>query len=104
MTSYTSSEAKADTAELFSVPQEQMSHVQVVQVAKQGISRQLHLTGAVSYNAFKTTPVFSAVGGPVHEILVSPGQNVRVGQTLLTVNSPDLFDGSLSIFEGARRV
>jgi cobalt-zinc-cadmium efflux system membrane fusion protein len=89
MTSYTASEAKADTAELFTVPQEQMPHVQVVDVAKQAISRELHLTGAVSYNAFKTTPVFSAVGGPVHEILVSPGQNVTAGQTLLTVNSPD---------------
>ena len=29
------------------------------------------------------------MGGPVHEILVSPGQNVTAGQTLLTVNSPD---------------
>jgi membrane fusion protein, heavy metal efflux system len=89
MTSYTSTGAKADTAELFTVPEDQMSHVQVVPVAKQTISRDLHLTGTVTYNAFKTTPVFSAVGGPVHEILVSPGQNVKAGQTLLTVNSPD---------------
>jgi membrane fusion protein, heavy metal efflux system len=88
MTSYTSGETK-DTGDLFSLPQDQMSHVQVVSVEKQAISRELHLTGAVTYNAFKTTPVFSAVGGPVHEILVAPGQNVVAGQTLLTVNSPD---------------
>ncbi len=66
-----------------------MAHVQVVPVAKQAIVRDLHLTGTVAYNAFKTTPVFSAVGGPVHEILVAPGENVKAGQTLLTVNSPD---------------
>ena len=89
MTSYTSSTSKQDTADFFTVPQDQMSHVQVVTVSKQGIPRELRLTGAVTYNAFKTTPVFSAVGGPVHEILVSPGQKVRAGQTLLTVNSPD---------------
>jgi cobalt-zinc-cadmium efflux system membrane fusion protein len=47
------------------------------------------LTGAVAYNAFKTTPVFSAVGGPVQEILSEPGQIVHAGQTLLTVTSPD---------------
>lgn len=89
MTSYTSSESQADTASLFSVPQDQMSHVQVVAVAKQAIARDLHMTGTVTYNAFKTTPVFSAVGGPVHEILVTPGENVKTGQTMLTVNSPD---------------
>ena len=30
MTSYSSGETKADTAELFTVPQDQMAHVQVV--------------------------------------------------------------------------
>jgi membrane fusion protein, heavy metal efflux system len=89
MTSYTSSESQADTASLFSIPQDQLSHVQVIPVAKQALVRDLHLTGTVTYNAFKTTPVFSAVGGPVHEILVTPGENVKAGQVMMTVNSPD---------------
>lgn len=29
------------------------------------------------------------MGGPVHEILVAPGQTVTAGTPLLTVNSPD---------------
>jgi cobalt-zinc-cadmium efflux system membrane fusion protein len=33
--------------------------------------------------------VLTAVGGPVHEILVAPGEMVKAGQPLLTVNSPD---------------
>jgi len=89
MTSYSASESKAETASLFSVPQEQMSHVQVIPVEKSALPRVLRLTGAVAYNAFKTTPVFSAIGGPVHELLVAPGETVRQGQPLLTVNSPD---------------
>lgn len=89
MTSYSSSESKAETAELFTVPQEQMAHVQVVSVEKAALPRVLRLTGAVAYNAFKTTPVFAAIGGPVHELLVTPGQTVHAGEPLLTVNSPD---------------
>ncbi len=86
MTSYSGTETKADTASLFSVPQEQMAHLQVVPVEKTRLPRLLRLTGNVTYNAFKTTPVFSAIGGPVHEILVAPGQTVHRGQPLLTVN------------------
>ena len=89
MTSYTNEESHADTAELFTIPQEQMSHVQVVAVEKTKLARVLRMTGTVTYNLFKTTPVFTAVSGPVHEILVTPGENVKAGQPLLTVNSPD---------------
>jgi membrane fusion protein, heavy metal efflux system len=89
MTSYSGTESKADTASLFSVPQDQMAHVQVVSVEKTKLPRLLRLTGNVTYNAFQTTPVFSAIGGPVHQILVAPGETVHAGQPLLTVNSPD---------------
>lgn len=89
MTSYSGSEAKADTASLFTVPQDQMAHVQVVAVEKKQLPRRLRFSGNVTYNAFKTTPVFSPIGGPVHEILVAPGQTVAAGEPLLTVNSPD---------------
>jgi cobalt-zinc-cadmium efflux system membrane fusion protein len=89
MTSYSTGENKADTANLFTVPPDQMAHIQIVPVEKSRLPRVLHLTGTVAYNAFKTTPVFSAVGGPVQEILAEPGQYVRAGQTLLTVTSPD---------------
>ena len=89
MTSFTSTESKSDTAELFSVPKEQMSHIQVVAAQKAPLARTLRLTGSVAYDAFATTPVFAAIGGPVHEILVAPGESVQAGQPLLTVTSPD---------------
>ncbi len=89
MTSFTSSESKTDTAELFTVPQEQLAHLQIVPAEKGPLPRLLRLSGSVAYNAFETTPVFAAIGGPVHEILVAPGQFVRAGEPLLTVTSPD---------------
>lgn len=87
MTSYTSKES--EIAELFTVPQEQMVHLQIAPLEKTRLERVLRLPGSVAYNQFKTTPVFPAIGGPVHEILVAPGETVQAGAPLLTVNSPD---------------
>jgi cobalt-zinc-cadmium efflux system membrane fusion protein len=101
MTSYSGTEAKADTASLFSVPQDQMAHVHIVSVEKASLPRRLRLTGNVGYNTFKTTPVFSPIGGPVHELLVAPGQTVHVGEPLLTVNSPD-YSAARSTYMKAR--
>jgi cobalt-zinc-cadmium efflux system membrane fusion protein len=86
---YGTSSAGGVQAQLFSVPPEQMSHVQVVTVAASALERVLRLTGSVEYNNFETTPVITQVGGPVARILVSPGDEVRAGQPLLEVASPD---------------
>ncbi|HEX4075707.1 MAG TPA: efflux RND transporter periplasmic adaptor subunit [Candidatus Acidoferrales bacterium] len=89
MTSYSSQASKSATPQLFTIPEDQMSHVQVVTVQPQKLTRTLRLTGAVEYNAFKTTPVITQVGGPVSRILVVPGQHVREGEPMLEVSSPD---------------
>ena len=75
--------------ELFTVPQEQMSHVQVLTVQPTTLTRTLRLTGAVAYNNFRTTPVISQISGPVNRIVVVPGQHVTKGQPMLYVASPD---------------
>jgi len=103
MTSYSSKEAKGAAPELFTIPQEQMSHVQVVTVAPGKITRMLRLTGAVAYNAFATTPVITQVGGPVSRILVVPGEFVKQGQPLLEVSSPD-YSQMLAVYLKARDV
>ena len=76
-------------AQLFTVPQSQMSHVQVVAVERSRLERILRLTGSVTYNAFETTPEFTQVSGPVSRIVVVPGEVVRTGQPMLYVSSPD---------------
>jgi membrane fusion protein, heavy metal efflux system len=89
MTSFSSKESKSETPAMFTIPQDQMAHVQVVTVEPSKLTRVLRLSGNVSFNAFKTTPVITQVGGPVSRILVVPGEHVRAGQALLTVSSPD---------------
>jgi len=42
-------------AELFTIPQEQMAHVQVLTVQPTTLTRTLRLSGAVAYNSFRTT-------------------------------------------------
>jgi cobalt-zinc-cadmium efflux system membrane fusion protein len=75
--------------ELFQIPQEQMSHVEVLKVQPTTLSRTLRLTGAVAYNGFRTTPVITQVSGPVSRVVVVPGQRVQQGEPMLYVSSPD---------------
>jgi len=75
--------------ELFTIPPEQMSHVQVLKVQPTTLVRTLRLTGAVAYNGFRTTPVITQVSGPVSRVVVAPGQHVHQGEPMLYVSSPD---------------
>jgi len=75
--------------ELFTIPQDQMSHIQVVTVQPTTLTRSLRLTGAVAYNSFRTTPVITQVSGPVSRVVVVPGQKVNRGEPMLYVASPD---------------
>jgi len=89
MTSFSATANPTDQAELFNLSPDQLSHINVVQVAQGPFQRMLRLTGAVEYNSFKTTPVITQVGGPVSRILVAPGEQVTAGQPMLYVTSPD---------------
>jgi len=89
MTSFSATESAASKAELFTLPADQLSHIQLYTVARAPMARTLRLSGAVAYNAFLTTPVITQVGGPVTRIVVTPGEHVRAGQPLLYVTSPD---------------
>ncbi|HEY7354128.1 MAG TPA: efflux RND transporter periplasmic adaptor subunit [Terriglobales bacterium] len=79
----------ANDPELFSIPQDQMSHIQVFEVEPSTLTRTLRLTGTVAYNAFNTTPVIAQVSGPVSRVVVAPGQHVKAGEPMLYVASPD---------------
>ncbi len=81
--------ANHSTAELFTIPQDQMSHVQVLTVEPTTLQRTLRLTGSVAYNNFHTTPVITQVSGPVSRVVVVPGQRVTLAEPMLYVASPD---------------
>jgi cobalt-zinc-cadmium efflux system membrane fusion protein len=89
MTSYSSTANPTNTAALFSVPADQLSHIQIYTVGQAQLVRTLRLTGSVAYNSFTTTPVITQVGGPVSRIVAMPGEHVVAGQPLLYVASPD---------------
>ena len=76
-------------AALFTIPHDQMAHVQVFTIEPTNLQRSLRLTGTVAYNNFHTTPVITPVSGPVSRIVVVPGQNVRKGEAMFYVASPD---------------
>ena len=89
MTSFSTSQSPASTAELFSLPTAQMANIQIYSVVQAPIVRTLRLSGAVAYNSFLTTPVITQVGGRVSRIVVTPGEHVRADQPLLYIASPD---------------
>ncbi len=89
MTSFSAKGSQSETPQLFTIPAEQMSHIQIVTVEPGKLTRRLRLTGSVAFNAFETTPVITQVGGPVSRVLAVPGEFVRAGQPLLEVSSPD---------------
>jgi membrane fusion protein, heavy metal efflux system len=88
-TANASGATNSNNPELFTIPQDQMSHVQVLTVQPTTLARSLRLTGAVAYNSFRTTPVITQVSGPVSRVVVVPGQKVSQGQPMLYVASPD---------------
>ncbi len=88
MTSYSSSDT-GPRPQLFTVPQDQMQHIQVLTVAPGRMQRALRLPGAVAYNQFRTTPVITQVNGPVTRIIAAPGQKVKAGEVLAYISSPD---------------
>ena len=105
MTSFSSGANSSATPQLFTIPTDQMSHVQLLTVNPGTMRHTLRLTGTVAYNAFKTTPVISQIGGPVSKILVAPGDRVRMNQPMLDVSSPDyaqLLDGYLKAADSFR--
>lgn len=105
MTSFSTKASKATTPQLFTIPEDQMSHVQVITIEPTTLTRTLRLTGSVAYNAFATTPVITQVGGPVSRVLVLPGQHVKAGQPMLEVSSPDysqLLDAYLKAADSSR--
>jgi cobalt-zinc-cadmium efflux system membrane fusion protein len=105
MTSFSSKATPSATPQLFTIPADQMSHVQLVTMQAGTMTNTLRLTGAVAYNAFKTTPVISQVGGPVSRIMVVPGDRVQMNQPMLEVSSPDyaqLLDGYLKAADSYR--
>jgi cobalt-zinc-cadmium efflux system membrane fusion protein len=74
----------------FSVPADQMSHIQIVPVKSAAFETEVRTTGTVDWDNDHTTQAITQVSGPITRILVDTGTRVAAGQPLLYVASPDV--------------
>jgi cobalt-zinc-cadmium efflux system membrane fusion protein len=71
------------------VPTEQLGRLHVEPVAATNFRPTIQVTGTVQFDADVSTPVMSPISGPVMRILADVGAEVRRGQALALVSSPD---------------
>jgi len=74
----------------FTVPQDQMAHLKITQVAKTSWGVAIHTTGTVDWDQDHTTQAITQVNGPIARILVDVGTPVMKDEPLLYVSSPDV--------------
>ncbi len=93
--------AQAADATLFTVPQDQLSHLRIVPVRRTSWAVSVHTTGTVDWDADHTTQAITQVNGPISRILVDTGSRVAAGDPLLYVSSPDVAN-AISAYRKAR--
>lgn len=84
------SEAQSVKANLFTVSQEQLSHLQIGPVRSATWRIDVETTGTVDWDADHTTQAITQVSGPITRIVVDYGSHVKAGDPLLFVASPDI--------------
>jgi membrane fusion protein, heavy metal efflux system len=77
-------------ADVASLTDDQMQQVTVEPVTKRAFAVERETTGKVSFNEEEMTPVFTPYAGRVLEVNACKGAVVKAGQTLLTIESPEL--------------
>ena len=85
----------------FTVPEDQLAHLNVAPVTRANWDISVHTTGTVDWDADHTTQAITQVNGPISRILVDLGSKVRSGEPLLWVSSPDVVN-ALATYRKAR--
>jgi cobalt-zinc-cadmium efflux system membrane fusion protein len=83
-------ESESTQPSLFTVPQNQLEHLQIKPVQRVNWAVTIHTTGTVDWDADHTTQAITQVTGPISKILVDTGSIVKEGDPLLYVASPDI--------------
>jgi cobalt-zinc-cadmium efflux system membrane fusion protein len=86
--SYTAQSASATPA-LVTLTAAQLQHIRLYTVAPAAFHKTVEASGIVDFDNDQATSVLSPISGPVSRLLVQPGQVVKAGDTLATVDSPD---------------
>jgi len=79
----------APTPQLITLTPAQLQRVRLYTVAPAAFHKSVEANGVVDFDNDQATSVLAPMSGPVSRLLVQPGQTVRAGQPLATVDSPD---------------
>jgi len=90
--------AAASTNVTLSAAQRQRIQLQTVQSSK--FRRTIDTTGTVGFDNDRSTTVLAPISGPVAKLVVSLGANVKAGDPLAIIDSPD-FTGAVSGYRKA---
>jgi cobalt-zinc-cadmium efflux system membrane fusion protein len=71
------------------VPSEQLERLHVEPVSQTSFRPTIQVTGTAQFNADVSTPVIPPISGPVMRVLTDVGAEVRRGQAMALVSSPD---------------
>ncbi len=93
--------ATVDPKAGFTVPADQLSHLQTTQVRKVTRTTTLRTTGTVDWDNDRTSQAITQVSGPITRIVVDAGTRVKAGDPLLYVASPDI-TGAISAYRKAK--
>jgi cobalt-zinc-cadmium efflux system membrane fusion protein len=78
----------------------QRGHIQIREVQSAVFHRTIETTGVVDFDNDQATSVLAPFSGPVSRLLVSLGQQVKKGDALAAVDSPD-FAAAISAYQKA---
>ena len=88
-------------ASYFTVPPEQMARGEIAHAHTIAFATELKTTGTVDWDNDHTSQAITQVSGPITRLLVDTGVQVKAGQPLLYVASPDI-TGAFSTYRKAR--
>ena len=92
--------AQAPSPSYFTVPPEQLAHLEIAPVKRTAFTTELRTTGTVDWANDNTTQAITQVSGPITRIVVDFGTQVKTDQPLLYVASPDI-TGAFSTYRKA---
>jgi len=81
--------AASDTPQNVTLTPPQRQRIRLLTVAPASFHRAVETTGVVDFDNDQATGVLAPFSGPVLRVLVAPGEQVRRGQPLALVDSPD---------------
>ncbi len=81
--------APADSTNVIALSADQAARIHEVTLNSTSFHRTVSTTGTVDFDGNQSTRVLAPISGPVQRVLVEPGVQVKRGQALAIVSSPD---------------